>query len=103
MVAPPAMAAPAGGVLRVSVHAMKDAVVLALLVMAFATLVTTHLVIVGRLMWRVTPRYRGLVALVVPPLAPFWAHGQRWRKLCWLWVGAVLVYASALSVAALGG
>lgn len=81
------------------VSAVKDTIVLAVLVLAFATLVTTHLVIAVRMMWRVQPRYRGLVALVVPPMAPVWAWGQRWTKLASLWVGAVVIYAAALGAA----
>jgi hypothetical protein len=80
---------------------MKDAVVLALLLLSFATLLTTHLAIAVRLLLRVRPRYRGLVALVVPPLAPVWAFGERWLVMCWLWVGAVVVYAGAAATALL--
>ena len=78
---------------------MKDAVVLALLVMSFATLVTTHVVIAARLLWRVSPKYRGVVALVVPPMAPVWAWGQRWTRLVSLWIGSLLAYVVALVVA----
>jgi len=81
--------------------AVKDVVVLAALLLSFATLVTTHVVIAVRLVWRVKPRYRGLIALMVPPLAPVWAHGNRWRRLCWTWVGAVAVYALCLALAAI--
>ncbi len=80
---------------------MKDGVVLAALLLSFATLVTMHVAIVVRLIWRATPRYRGVVALVVPPLAPVWAYEQRWRRMCWIWGGAVVIYASFLAVATL--
>jgi hypothetical protein len=80
---------------------MKNTVVLVTLVMALATLVLTHLTIAVRLLLRVKPRYRGLLALLVPPLAPVWAYGQRWRRLCWLWLAAVLIYAAALVAGAL--
>jgi hypothetical protein len=79
---------------------MRDAITLALLVLAFATLVTTHVAIALRLVLRATPRYRGLVALLVPPLAPYWAWTERWRKLSTLWVGAVVLYALLVAVAA---
>jgi hypothetical protein len=79
---------------------VKDTIVLAVLVLSFATFVTTHLVIAVRMIWRVKPRYRGVVALVVPPMAPVWAWGQRWTKLASLWVGAVVIYAVALGIAA---
>lgn len=80
---------------------MKDGVVLAALLLSFATLVTMHVAIVVRLIWSATPRYRGIVALVVPPLAPVWAYEQQWRRMCWIWVGALLVYAAFLATATL--
>ncbi len=80
---------------------MNDKLVLAALLVSFATLVTTHVVIAVRLLWRARPRYRGLVALVVPPLAPVWAYGEQWRRLCWLWVGSVVVYAVFLGLGSL--
>ena len=46
---------------------------LAGLVLGFATLVTVHLALALRLILRERPRWRGLVALVVPPLAVIWA------------------------------
>jgi hypothetical protein len=39
--------------------------------------------------------------LLVPPLAPVWAYGERWLVMCWLWVGAVVVYAGAAATALL--
>ena len=81
--------------------AMKDIVVLTALVLSFATLVTTHFVIAIRLAWKARPRYRGAIALFVVPLAPVWAYGQNWRRLCWLWVGSVVVYAVFLGLAQL--
>ena len=79
---------------------VRDFVVLAALLVSFATLLTTHLVIAVRLGWRTRPRYRGLVALLVPPLAPWWAYQQRWWRLVLLWVGAVAVYLVARVIAA---
>ena len=52
---------------------MKDAMLAGGLVLAFATLVTVHVAIVLGLAWRY-PRWRALAALVVPPLAPYWAR-----------------------------
>lgn len=72
--------------------AVKDAVVLGGLLLSFATLVTTHVAIAVRMLWRVEPRYRGIVALLVAPLAPLWAYEQRWRRMSFLWVGALLLY-----------
>jgi hypothetical protein len=64
-------------------------------------LVTTHVASSVRLLLQVRPRYRGLVALVVPPLAPVWAYSQTWRAMCWVWVGAVVIYAAAVGAAQL--
>ena len=71
------------------------------LLVSFAALVTTHLSIALRLALRRKPRYRGLLALVLPPLAPVWAYEASWKRSCWLWVGSVLAYAIALVVASL--
>jgi hypothetical protein len=71
---------------------VRDYAVLAGLLLSFATLLTTHVAIAVRLGLRARPRYRGVVALLVPPLAPFWAYEQRWRTMVLLWVGAVAVY-----------
>ena len=82
-------------------RAVKEIVVVAALLLSFATLLTTHIAIGVRLTWRVRPRYRGLLALLVPPLAPVWAYEQRWRRMGALWVGSVLIYTAALVVALL--
>ncbi len=80
---------------------VKDVAVVTAMLLSFATWVTTHLLIVLRLMWKRRPRYRGLLALVVVPLAPVWAHEQGWRRSCWIWVGAVVGYALARTFAML--
>ena len=80
---------------------MRDFVVLAALLLSFATLLTTHVAIAVRLTWRARPRYRGVVALLVPPLAPWWAYEQRWRRMALVWLGAVAVYLVARVLAAL--
>jgi hypothetical protein len=70
----------------------------ALLALAFVMSVAIHVAIViglARRKW-----WRGLVALVVPPLAPWWAWGARMRVRTWAWGVAVLVYAIAVAFAA---
>ncbi len=74
--------------------------VLAALVLAFATFVTVHVFLAGRLTLRARPRWRGLLALVVPPLAPLWAFREGWRRSATLWVAAVLAYVVARIAAA---
>jgi hypothetical protein len=71
---------------------VKDILVLATIVVAFATLVTVHIAVAVRLMLRTKPRLRGLLALVIPPLAPIWAFREGWRRSGILWIGAVLLY-----------
>lgn len=78
---------------------MGDIVILSTLVLAFATFVTTHVWICGRLAVRTHPRWRGLVAFVVPPLAPIWSFRSGGRFGAVLWLVAVVVYAVALVVA----
>jgi hypothetical protein len=58
-----------------------DHVVLVLLVVSFASLVTVHVALAFGLAMR-RPRWRGAVAFLLPPLAPYW--GMRVRSLLWL-------------------
>ena len=68
---------------------------LAVVALAFAVLVTAHVAIVAGLFAR-TPRWHAPLALVLPPLAPYWAarEGMTARSLIWL-VG-IVVYGIAL-------
>ena len=80
---------------------MKDAIVVGGLVLAFATLVTVHVAIVLGLAGR-DPRWRALVALVVLPLAPYWALRGGMTKRGSVWIGSVVLYTSLLGVSAIG-
>ena len=77
---------------------MRDAWLFGLLVTAFASLVTTHVAIVGRLLAR-SPRHRALLALVLPPLAPYFAWTNGWRRTAWMWGGTAGAYAILLALA----
>jgi hypothetical protein len=79
---------------------MKDALLIGGLVLAFALLVTVHVAIVLGLAWR-DPRWRALVALFVPPLAPYWALRGGMRVRGGIWIGCVVVYTSLLGLSAL--
>ena len=83
-----------------SIHArlppVKDTLVLVGLVLGFATLVTVHIALVVRLIRRERPRWRGLVALVVPPLAVIWGFRAGFRLNSVLWLVAVVIYLIAL-------
>ncbi len=79
-----------------------DVVLVIFLVVGFATFVTLHVALSGLLFFAHQPRWRGLVALVVPPLAPLWGFraGRRWVSIAWL---AVLgLFVAARVVASLG-
>jgi hypothetical protein len=77
----------------------RDAVVLAVLVAAFATLVTVHVTLALGL-GRRSPRWRGAVALVVPPLAPWWGWRAGMRARAAIWLVAAPLYAVSLWLAA---
>jgi hypothetical protein len=78
---------------------MRDAVVLAGLLLAFATLVTVHVAIVFGLAFK-QPRWRALAALVVPPLAPYWALTGGMRVRAGIWLASVLLYVLSYGLAA---
>jgi hypothetical protein len=73
----------------------RDAVALALLVLAFATLLTVHLMLAAGLAAR-APRWRGAVALVLPPLAPWWGWRTHLRARTILWLVAAAIYIALL-------
>ena len=75
----------------------RDEIVAGLLVLAFAAVVTAHVTLVVGLAGR-PPRWRALVALVVPPLGPYWGwDGLRRRSV--LWVVSAAAYAALRVIA----
>jgi hypothetical protein len=68
----------------------RDELVAAALVVTFAVVVTTHVTLVAGLAGR-APRWRALVALVVPPLAPYWGWSALRRRSV-VWMAAALGY-----------
>lgn len=78
---------------------MKDTIVLAALLLAFATFVTIHVAIAVRLVLRKDDRWRGALVWIVPPLAPLWALQRGWRTSTVIWVSSVIVYGVALIAA----
>jgi hypothetical protein len=76
----------------------RDVVVLAALVVAFATLLTVHVTLALGLMRR-TPRWHGALALVVPPLAPWWGWREGMRVRAAIWLLAAPAYAVSLWLA----
>jgi hypothetical protein len=79
----------------------RDAVALTLLALAFATLITVHVTLTAGLAAR-APRWHAPVALVLPPLAPWWGWRTRMRARTVLWLVAAAAYV-ALLVFALRG
>jgi hypothetical protein len=76
----------------------RDMVVLVALVAAFATLVTVHVTLAFGLLRR-RPRWHAAVALVVPPLAPWWGWRAGMRVRTGIWLFAAPVYAVSLWLA----
>ena len=72
----------------------KNLVVVTALNLAFALLVTVHVVIVFGLVRR-RPWWRGPVSLALLPFAPYWAWRECMRVRASLWVGALVVYVLA--------
>lgn len=70
------------------------------LVGSFALLVTVHLALAAGLLVR-APRWRAAIALLVPPLAPYWGMQERMRIRTALWLGALAVYILARVTAGL--
>lgn len=66
----------------------------AAVVLAFASLVTAHLAIVVGLLGR-PPRWRAPAALLLAPLAPFWAWRERMRFRAGVWAAGLVVYVVA--------
>jgi hypothetical protein len=77
-----------------------DLALLALLSVAVGLHAVAHVTLVIGLLQR-KPWWRGLVALVVPPLAPFWGYEAQLRGRVTLWVASLLVYLASVTAAAL--
>lgn len=67
------------------------------LLVLFATLVTTHVLLCLVLMKK-APRL-GVIALLVPPLAPYWGSQQKIRTLPAIWLTSASCYFFALIIA----
>ena len=48
------------------------------------------------------PWHRGLVAFLVPPLAPFWGYHGKLHGRSLVWIVALAVHAACLTAAAIG-
>jgi hypothetical protein len=77
-----------------------DLALLGLLSVAVGLHLVAHVTLVIGLLRR-DPWWRGAVALVVPPLAPFWGYEARLRGRVTLWVVTLVVYLVTVTAAAL--
>lgn len=77
-----------------------DFALLGLLSVAVGLHLVAHVTLVIGLLRR-DPWWRGLVALVVPPLAPFWGYEAALRGRVTLWVASLAVYLASVTAAAL--
>jgi hypothetical protein len=67
----------------------RDLLVFVATVVLFAVLVTVHVMLAIGLSRR-APRWRGPVALVIAPLAPWWAWREKMRAGVVLWVAVAV-------------
>lgn len=77
---------------------MRDEIVIGALLLSFALWATSHVAIVAGLVRR-SPRLRAPIALVIAPLAPYWALREGMRRRGMLWILSVGVYAIARAMA----
>jgi hypothetical protein len=73
---------------------LKDMALVIAVVLAFAFLVTAHVAIAVGLVAK-PPRWRAPIALLVAPLAPYWAWREHMRVRAGLWAVGLLVYVGA--------
>lgn len=71
-----------------------DAFLVILMVTSFAVLVTTHVALAAGLAGR-RPRSRGLVALLVPPTAPYFGIRERMWVRSIVWALSLAIYLAA--------
>jgi hypothetical protein len=67
------------------------------MIAAFALAVTAHVTIVWGLAWQ-RPKWRAAAALLVLPLAPWWAWRARMHLRALAWAVGVVVYAATAFV-----
>lgn len=72
--------------------------VMSVLVGSFALLITAHVALVLGLLGQ-EGLWRALIALVVPPMAPWWGLRRGLLGRSALWLGALCIYGGALLAA----
>lgn len=79
---------------------MRDILCLVGLNLGFALLLTVHAAIALGLAFR-SPTWRAPVALIVPPLALYWAFSTGMRVRAIVWIFGLLLYVVAYAAALL--
>jgi hypothetical protein len=77
-----------------------DFALLALISVAVGLHLVAHVTLVIGLLRR-DPWWHGLVAFVVPPLAPYWGYEAKLRGRVTLWITTLAVYLASVTAAAL--
>jgi hypothetical protein len=77
-----------------------DFALLALISVAVGLHLVAHVTLVIGLLRR-DPWWHGLVAFLVPPLAPYWGYEARLRGRVTLWLATFAVYLASATAAAL--
>lgn len=78
-----------------------DLALIIALVISAGVLLSTHVSLsVG--LARLGPWHRGLIAFVVPPLAPFWGYHGKLHTRSLIWIIAVTIHIACLTAASIG-
>ncbi|HEY2510246.1 MAG TPA: hypothetical protein VGI39_05300 [Polyangiaceae bacterium] len=76
---------------------MREALLGGWLAVALVAQVAAHVALLTGLALR-QPRWRALVALVVPPLAPVWGWSDGMRKRAYAWGVSLAAYALGIAI-----
>jgi hypothetical protein len=72
-------------------------VLVVVVVLALVAMLGAHVALLVLLVMR-PPRYRAVVALAVPPLAPYWGWQGGSRRLASVWGAGLVLYVVAAAV-----
>jgi hypothetical protein len=79
-----------------------DLALIIALVVSAGVLLSTHVSLSVELA-RLGPWHRGLVAFVVPPLAPYWGYHGKLHRRSLIWIIALVIQLACLTAASIGG
>jgi hypothetical protein len=78
---------------------VRGSLLTALLVGALAGEIAAHVALIAGLVAR-RPRWRGLLAILIPPLAPYWGWSAGMHRRVYAWCAALALYALGVILAA---